>query len=249
MDSQNIDNIMECNSSREAYISTVTAIDHINNKIKSGEAVIASYQSWLTNPQNSSAIKRNNHPVVNDYFLAFYGHSRGTFASFMSNWSSHPVQDTQNETITIGSHTLISQGVYFPTSEHGMMWYKALLFDPENIEQLHAIATANTPAKVKSLGRKIANYDDTIWSEVRLQLVTRLVRLKAQQHPIIMATLKQSGDLYIMEASKWDHIWGVGMNAKDAVKYYIENPTKLKDMVNQQKNLLGKAWMTVRSEL
>lgn len=60
-------------------------------------------------------------------------------------------------------------------SEQGFMIEKALLFDKSKAS---LIAHETHPYKAKMLGRKVRNYNDTKWSEVRYDKMVEVLRAK-----------------------------------------------------------------------
>lgn len=137
-----------------------------------------------------------------------------------------------------------------------MMHHKALLFQDEATAL--EILKASHPRKVKSLGRKVANFDEDVWKEHRERIVREGNYLKftnvvseeglrlgeSDSAPLIGMSLRSllvsTGYRELVEASPFDSIWGVGFRAEDAKKTSRE----LWGL-----NLLGKALMEVRETL
>ena len=82
--------------------------------------------------------------------------------------------------------------------------------------------TLNTWKKVqtliKKLGREVANYDDEVWKEKRVPVVSVGNREKYNQNPDLKAILMATGDSIMVEASPWDKIWGIGLDEATAKK-------------------------------
>lgn len=127
-------------------------------------------------------------------------------------------------------------GVTFATAEHWMMYQKAITFGDEQHAQL--ILDADTPELAKRLGRKVANYDDNTWAACRYELVKQGNLHKFTQHADLRGFLLSTANTIIVEASPYDRIWGIGLEAKTPD---IENPHTWKG-----DNLLGFALMEVR---
>lgn len=137
-----------------------------------------------------------------------------------------------------------------------MMYQKALLFSDPSVGS--QILVAAHPKLVKSLGRKVANFDDKVWNRERERIVRDGTRFKftravseeglkrgdaADSPPVAPLTLRglllETGDREIVEASPMDRIWGVGFG-----------PAKAEGArARWGLNLLGKALMVVREEL
>ena len=106
-------------------------------------------------------------------------------------------------------------GNTFSSVEQYMMYMKAKTFgDDEIVNQI--LKTTNNKV-VKELGRKVKNYDDKVWSDVRYAVIKKAILAKIEQHPeikkIIMSTPK---DTIFAEASPFDKIWGIGISIDDS---------------------------------
>lgn len=128
-------------------------------------------------------------------------------------------------------------GKNFVNSEHYFMWKKILMFQPE-LED--TILKMTNPKDMKYLGGKVKNYDDVIWGSARYGIMKAAVTEKFKQSPELKAQLLSTGNAILVEASPYDRIWGIGMNAQQA--------RNSKDGFLGQ-NLLGKVLMEVRDEL
>ena len=120
-----------------------------------------------------------------------------------------------------------------------MMTGKARLFGDE--EMLQAILHAKTPGEAKKMGRKVRNFDPTIWAQERTNIVTQGNYLKFSQHADLKTFLLNTKTRVIVEASPRDRIWGIGMSknhesACDPLKW-------------RGSNLLGFCLMEVRDKL
>lgn len=84
------------------------------------------------------------------------------------------------------------------------------------------------PSEAKKLGRRIELRKD--WEDVKVKVMTEVVRCKFYQNPNLADKLLATGDAYLEEGNTWgDRIWGT--------------------VNGQGKNLLGGILMTVREEL
>lgn len=143
-----------------------------------------------------------------------------------SNWAITPFTD-QN-------------GISYMSTEHYMMYHKALLMNDTVMGK--TILAASTPKQAKDLGRKIRNWDETKWVNNRERIMYDGILLKCRAHPNIADLLVATKDAYIAEASPYDAIWGIGVTATEAAK--LNHPLKFKGL-----NLLGIALMNVRKTL
>jgi hypothetical protein len=161
-------------------------------------------------------------------FLMFWGHrpppSGGVGQGCLSQW--WPV-------------TFTVDGLAYPSAEHFMMASKALLFhDAETAER---IRRAPHPGAAKALGREVRGFDEQRWAERRFDLVVAGNRAKFGQHQDLRDFLLGTGAKVLVEASRRDAIWGIGLAADDDRAASPENWPGL--------NLLGFALMEVRHQL
>ncbi|KAK0211487.1 hypothetical protein IW262DRAFT_1414990 [Armillaria fumosa] len=125
----------------------------------------------------------------------------------------------------------------FPTAEHWMMFQKALLFD--DIPIARQVLLTSGLAAVKTLGRKVSNFDDDIWNRERVRIVLEGNLHKFRQNPELKEILLGTGEKVLVEASPRDRIWGIGYGEKNAMNK--------KDQWGL--NLLGQALMETRRQL
>ena len=130
------------------------------------------------------------------------------------------------------------EGQKYNSVEQYMMYQKAMLFGDEEIAD--KIMQTYSMGEIKALGRKVRNYDDKKWGEVRYDVVLEALRAKFTQHEDLKEILLRTGSSEIVEASPYDRIWGIGT-------------AKREEIIDKRKwkgqNLLGKALMQVREEL
>lgn len=117
------------------------------------------------------------------------------------------------------------QEIEFNCSEQAFMYAKAIYFN--DIEIANQILLETDPKKIKKLGRKVKNFDDTKWAEVRYNFMLTINRVKYTQNEDLRDILLSTGRATIVEDSPFDYIWGIG-----------------KDGSGQ--NLLGKVLMELR---
>ena len=129
------------------------------------------------------------------------------------------------------------KNVVFPTAEHFMMYHKAKLFGDTEIMQ--AVLDTKDPSKVRSLGRKVKNFDDEKWEKNRIKIVYNGNYLKFTQNQDLYNILMNEKASLFVEASPSDRIWGIGYKAENAEKNIDKWGT----------NLLGKVIGKVREML
>jgi ribA/ribD-fused uncharacterized protein len=91
-------------------------------------------------------------------------------------------------------------------------------------------------AVIKKLGREVANYDDNVWKEKRVPVVSVGNREKYNQNPDLKDILMATGDSIMVEASPYDKLWGIGLDEATAKRTHPEKWPGL--------NLLGKDVLT-----
>ncbi len=120
--------------------------------------------------------------------------------------------------------------ITFTNAEQYMMYHKAMLFGDGEIAK--KILRTSCPKTMKSLGRKVANFDEDVWAQNRERIVLQGTWLKFSQNEALKQFLmKCPADGIFIEASPYDKIWGIGFASHNALS-------------NKQKwglNLLGKA--------
>lgn len=135
----------------------------------------------------------------------------------------------------------VVDGVTYNCGEQWMMAQKALLFEDRDI--CDKILQNKKPDVIKRLGRLVKNFDDDTWNEHRYELVKKGLIEKFRQNEHCRRTLMSTGNAMICEASPYDKIWGIGIDARHRNINYPERweQTGL--------NLLGKILMDIRDEL
>ena len=129
------------------------------------------------------------------------------------------------------------KGYKVTSSEQAFMLEKALMFDKSMVERI--LSTTN-PAEIKKLGRKVKNFDEKKWNEVRYDIMVDILCAKFSTEPL-KTELLNTGIEFIVEVSPTDKLWGAGLALGDPrlnyAKYY------------PGRNLLGHALMDARARL
>ncbi|TFB02741.1 N-glycosidase R617 [Trichoderma ghanense] len=166
---------------------------------------------------------------------------------YLSQWYYCPFRDDKDPNII------------YETAEHYMMYQKALLFN-DHPSAHKILSKGQTPRKVKSLGRKVANFSEKTWTAKREEVVRQGNYLKftnavkeigfsrgssssAGSEPLVGGSLRETllstGERELVEASPFDAVWGIGLKAADA-----DGNREAWGL-----NLLGRALMDVRKRL
>ena len=160
-------------------------------------------------------------------FVFFWGHKNTTAnvtKSCLSQWFNSPFDVDGNA---------------FQTAEHYMMYEKAKLFGDS--AAAGKVLLASSPGEAKSIGREVLEFDQSVWEDVRFEIVVAANLAKFGGSPELKKFLLNTGNRVLVEASPVDKIWGIGMSADDPMS---ENPN---EWLGQ--NLLGFALMEVRDLL
>ena len=120
-----------------------------------------------------------------------------------------------------------------------MMASKACLFNDE--ETLDHILKSSDPKEIKALGRQVKNFDKEAWDEAKYLIVLNGNYRKFTQNPALRDYLLSTGNRFLVEASPYDRIWGIGLAADD--------PRAMDSSQWQGENLLGFALMEVRDDI
>lgn len=128
------------------------------------------------------------------------------------------------------------EGITFTSMEQYMMYQKAVVFRDMTIAE--DILSTSGVAEIKAFGRKVSNYDDTVWNGVRQIIIYRGLLEKFRQNKELEQQLLATGDAILAECAVKDRIWGIGLSMHDSDRLDIK---KWKGQ-----NLLGFALMEVR---
>lgn len=124
-------------------------------------------------------------------------------------------------------------------AEQYMMAQKAILMGDTDV--LEKIMSTTSPKDMKALGRQVRNFDENIWNEEKYNIVLRASLLKFSQNKTLKEMLYSTGTKVLVEASPYDAVWGISMDAKTAYTTQVHSW--------RGENLLGFALMEARSTL
>tara|TARA_B100001105_G_C22311372_1_gene408266 strand:- start:261 stop:797 length:537 start_codon:yes stop_codon:yes gene_type:complete len=121
------------------------------------------------------------------------------------------------------------EGLTFKTAEHWMMFQKAVLFDvpfdtaadirnyleqpKQSLHIANKIIRAETPKKAKALGKQVEKFNKPVWGKIVKPVLYRGNHLKLNQNPELMEQFLDFKGKRFVEASPYDKIYGIGMNA------------------------------------
>jgi hypothetical protein len=127
--------------------------------------------------------------------------------------------------------------INYNCGEQYMMYQKATTFGDDESAKL--ILSEKSPRNQKALGRKVKNFDVSIWDSVKYDLVKTGLREKFKQNQDMKEYLLKYCGYQIVEASHEDRIWGIGYAEDDAIV----------NIDNWGENLLGKILTELSEEL
>ena len=115
----------------------------------------------------------------------------------------------------------------------------AEIFDDRQLVQ--KLSIENSPTEIKKMGRKIVNFDKSIWRREIESILHQGLTEKFKQNPRLAEVLLATGDTIIVEANRHDKVYGVGLGLNDP-------SIGRRDRWNGE-NLMGKRLMVVRNSL
>ena len=130
-------------------------------------------------------------------------------------------------------------GVAFSSMEQYMMYRKSVCFGDDKVAA--QILVTEDVTEIKTLGRLVSGYDESLWNGVRQIVVYEGLLAKFSQNSELWEQLKKTGSAVLAECAVKDRIWGIGLSMRD--------PDRLDRAKWQGQNLLGYALMMVREKL
>lgn len=110
-----------------------------------------------------------------------------------------------------------------------------------DVAMAERILKSDSPHEHKLMGGRVSGFDQAVWDEHKIDIVTAGNRAKFGQNAGLRRRLLDTGEAVLAEASPKDYIWGIGL---------AEDDPSARDPFNWQgQNLLGQILMAVRSEL
>jgi len=124
-------------------------------------------------------------------------------------------------------------------AEQYMMAEKARLFEDKKTEE--KIMNSLSPYEQKKLGRQVENFQPKIWDEHARDIVYKGNYAKFDQNRYLKELIFESAGTTLVEASPFDHIWGIGLESTDRRAHNRETW--------RGKNWLGEVLTRVRDDL
>lgn len=148
-------------------------------------------------------------------FLEKYNKFVFFYNGVLSNWTQTPFVD-------------LNTFIPYNCSEQFMMHKKALLFN--DIETALKILKEKHPREQKALGRTVTNFNKEVWDQQARQIVYEGCHYKFIQNRDAYNYLTSTDGYYLVEASPYDTVWGIGLGEHDKA-------------VNDPKNWKGTNWL------
>ena len=121
-------------------------------------------------------------------------------------------------------------------SEQDYMWHKAMFFGDTDLA--NKILMLKEPKHIKAAGQTVKGRDKDEWAKVKTTKMYDVVYRKFTATPELFQYLKDTGNEFLVEASPYDRVWGIGYNKYDALKVPV---------TEWGNNLLGHILMNLRS--
>lgn len=110
--------------------------------------------------------------------------------------------------------SFVVDGIQYNCAEQFMMHKKALLFgDTETAERI--VKTTN-PLVQKQLGRRVRGFDADLWNHHARAIVYEGNYAKFSQNDHLRHLLLDTSPTFLVEASPYDRIWGIGLDEETA---------------------------------
>ncbi|BFU24632.1 protein T24A6.7, putative [Entamoeba histolytica HM-3:IMSS] len=104
-------------------------------------------------------------------------------------------------------------GIHYYFCEQFLMGCKAKLFGDDQIFKL--ILDSRNPYEMKKLGKKVKGFNQEVWDEYKAAVMFEGGLAKFTQNPQLRRFLMETGDDILVEASKFDAVWGIKMEESD----------------------------------
>lgn len=150
---------------------------------------------------------KQNSQLATYYPIKVHLFSQGEFSSFYPS----PFKPSY-----LGLNAPIEFSYYdyeYPTAEHYFQLAKAKHFN--DFEIADKIMATKSPGEAKSFGSKVANYDESSWANIRLQVMYQAHLYKMIHNPKLAHSLVATSGKIIAEATIYDRVWGIGLWAND----------------------------------
>ncbi|MBP9667895.1 NADAR family protein [Candidatus Saccharibacteria bacterium] len=123
------------------------------------------------------------------------------------------------------AHAIKYQGVVYQTAEHA---FHAQKFDDTTLRE--QIINCGSPLMAWELGQKLKSKRRADWDDVKVDILSDILREKVKQYPEVKIALQATGTRKIIEVNEENDFWGCNADGKG-------------------QNNMGKILMKIRDEL
>ncbi len=117
-----------------------------------------------------------------------------------------PYYETSNFALSnFSAHKIVFDAVEYPTVEHA---FHAQKFSDETLRM--QIRSCGSPLEAWTLARELKARRRNDWNNVKVGILTELIRAKIQQHTEVKDALLATGTEEIIEINPNDAFWGNG---------------------------------------
>jgi ribA/ribD-fused uncharacterized protein len=197
--------------------------------------------SKANSPSKEPSVPENELPI---FFWRGNEVPHGIFSQWYEgdfNIESSTLGYLSRETNAAAMAEIPSGTMTFNCAEQYMMYCKSIFFN--DVYSAQATLETNDPRLQKSIGRSIQGFVEREWVSIRQQVVEEGNLAKFMHDETWKRVLLDTGDRELCEASPYDKIWGIGVEA-EAAKKMVPNAVH-----KWGKNLLGKGLMNVRERI
>ncbi|CAB1104650.1 unnamed protein product [Ectocarpus sp. CCAP 1310/34] len=136
--------------------------------------------------------------------------------------------------------TFVVDGVVYSCAEQFFAAEKARLFKDHSA--LQNIMRVSNPALHKKFGRGVCGFDPSLWEHERENIVLTASYAKFSQNSELCDHLLGSGDKILAEASPYDCIWGIGLQADNPDAQYTSRWRGLNLLGNALQRSFSRVW-------
>lgn len=117
-----------------------------------------------------------------------------------------PYYETSNFVFSnFSAHLVNYEGWAYPTVEHA---FHAQKFEDKDLRS--QIQNCPSPIAAWGLARKLKPQRRTDWDDIKIEVMTNIIRSKIEQNPDVKTALLATGNEEIVEVNQYDDFWGNG---------------------------------------
>ena len=136
-----------------------------------------------------------------------FSQCQGEFACFSNFYQFNPIAFQ----VPSWCNKLAPRKVLVNTSEKMLMLIKSAYFRDQ--QSFDTISTSSNPGAIKKLGRQVRFFQEDVWMEIVCAVAEYIVYEKFSANVAFRDTLLRTNSDLLAEASKWDNLWGIGVES------------------------------------